>query len=405
MFLSLRRRPLQLFTIFAIFGIYVLLNVSNWWPLQLQKIRGASTYGDLRSVLSAANCYKEIGPEVYSQTGECSYQYGIALLKVLNWLKLSSINPDHFGFALTFLVVVLLLFITLPALHGNKSSFLAFISVVSPGIWLLFERGNFDLLIILILAISVSLLTLGHSVSASLLISITALFKFYTFPLLILVLLIEEKYWKRVVILGLSLSIMAPMVTDILNAESHPNPLFVAFGLPAMGLWINFFSWRFNLPISLNIPLQYFVGLIVMISLYIFSRIFSLVRYPALVMGKSGSWKLYGFLFSSTVYVSCFFAGMNYDYRLFFLSVSIVLMVAIDKNFVIGRPLLVLQFSALWFTYFFFGAIGAIPVLLALVGNFFQYVLAGYLALIVLRVVHELAPSRLTYSMDLTRKI
>ena len=405
MFLSLGRRPLQLFTILAIFGIYVLLIVSNWWPLQIQKIRGSSTYGDLRSVLSAANCYKEIGPEVYNQSGECSYQYGIVLLKVLNWLKLTSINPDHFGFALTFLVVVLLLSIALPALHSNKSSFLAFISVVSPGIWLLCERGNFDLLIILILAISVSLLTLGHSVSASLLISVTVLFKFYTFPLLILVLLIEKKYWKRIVILGLLLSIMAPIVTDILSAESHPNPLFVAFGLPAMGLWINFFSWRFSLPIFLNLPLQYFVGLILMISLYIFSRFFSSVRYPALVLGKSNSWKLYGFLFSSGVYVSCFFAGMNYDYRLFFLSVSVVLMVSIDMNFVIGKPLLVLQFSALWFTYFFFGATGAIPVLLALMGNFCQYVMAGYLALVLLRVVHELAPSRITYLMDLTRKI
>jgi hypothetical protein len=61
-------------------------------------------------------------------------------------------------------------------------SVLAFILVISPGPWLLFERGNFDLLIIILLSLSIPLINTKFSILSIVLIASTALMKFYTLP-------------------------------------------------------------------------------------------------------------------------------------------------------------------------------------------------------------------------------
>jgi hypothetical protein len=85
------------------------------------------------------------------------------------------------------------------------------------------------------------------------------------------------------------------------------------------------------------------------------------------------------FLFSSLTYVGCFLAGSNFDYRLIFLAISLALLNKAMVNSLQSRLIIVIELAALWFTYFYFGAIGAIPVLLSIAGNTAQLLLAVFL--------------------------
>ena len=92
-----------------------------------------------------------------------------------------------------------------------------------------------------------------------------------------------------------------------------------------------------------------------------------------------------GFLFSSGVYISCFLAGMNYDYRLIFLIFALLLANDSLSELIVGRWLIATQICALWATFFFFGATGPIPVFLAILGNICQLLLTLYLIGVVYR--------------------
>jgi predicted permease len=70
---------------------------------------------------------------------------------------------------------------------------------------------------------------------------------------------------------------------------------------------------------------------------------------------------------------------MNFDYRLIFLIFALLFLNASYAELRESRWFVGIQIASLWATYFFFGAVGPIPVLLAILGNFCQLILALYL--------------------------
>jgi hypothetical protein len=356
--------------------------LSKWLPLAIQKIGGGRNYADLVSVLQAAQCYKVEGDEVYSSLTTCAYQYGLFLLEFINFFNLDALDFKLLGFILFAVVVLILISLAVATADTKIQSILIFILVISPGPWLLFERGNFDLLIIVFLALGVSAINTRFSVFTILFFALTALMKFYTLPLLLLYVLIERNRLLKKIAFS-SLLVLSPIVIhNITSAESHPNPMFAAFGLPAPGLWLNFFAWRFDLPVELGMASLYFVGLfVVLFGLYLFY--FSPIK-ERFLAHQIGAFSLTGFqshafLVSAGTYVSCFLAGMNFDYRLIFLIFALLLLNASYSELRGSRWFVGVQIAALWATYFFFGAVGPIPVLLAILGNFCQLILALYL--------------------------
>lgn len=356
--------------------------LSEWLPLAIQKIGGGRNYADLVSVLQAAECYKVEGSEVYSSLTTCGYQYGLFLLDFINFFNLTSSDFRMLGFVLFAVVTLVLVSLAVVTVNTKTQSILAFVLVISPGPWLLFERGNFDLLIILFLVLGVFTINTRFSIFTILFFALTALMKFYTLPLLLLYVFIERNRFLKKIAFS-SLLVLSPIVIhNILSAESHPNPMFAAFGLPAPGLWINFFAWRFDLPIELGIASLYLVGLLVVLfGLYLFY--FSPIKERFLAHQISAfsvaGFQSHAFLVSAGAYVSCFLAGMNFDYRLIFLIFALLLLNASYAELRGSRWFVGIQIASLWATYFFFGAVGPIPVLLAILGNFCQLVLALYL--------------------------
>jgi hypothetical protein len=361
---------------------FVLLFISGWWPLKKQGIGGGHNYSDLKSVQHAATCFKVIGRAVFHSTNNCSYQYGEFLLRFLNWTRLANTSGLLLGGI--FFVLAASLIVILGALNTKSftSGLTALALILSTGPWLLFERGNFDLLIFLILFLAICATNSRTSPLALVLVAMTTLMKFYTWPLLLIHFVIEKKRSARTFAFILSIVTIPLMLRDIASATGHPNPLFAAFGLPAPGLWINFFAWRFKIPLILSVPSTYLVGgVLIFLASYLayFSRLRERILFTPIKSRISNSWQRSIFVFSTTVYLSCYLAGMNYDYRLIYLIVSLVIVNATNVEAAKSKLFIGIEIAALWLTYFFFGCTGAIPVLLALVGNICQLYLAVFL--------------------------
>ncbi len=372
----------RLLLAFSLSVFFTWLYLSEWIPLAIQRMGGGRGYVDLVSVIQAAECYKVEGIDIYSSITSCGYQYGLFLLEFINFFYLNTFNFKLLGFILFAIVGLILISLAVGTANDKNQSILAFVLVSSPGPWLLFERGNFDLLIIVFLAVGVFAINTKYSILAILFFSLTALMKFYTLPLLLLYMLIEKKGLLKKVAFASVLVLSPIIIHNIISAESHPNPMFAAFGLPAPGLWINFFAWRFDLPVELGMISLYLIGvLLVLLGLYVFY--FSPIK-KRFLAHRIEAFPLLGlpshaFLVSAGVYISCFLAGMNYDYRLIFLIFTLLLLNSSYPELRGSWWFVTTQICALWATYFFFGATGPVPVLLAILGNFCQLVLALYL--------------------------
>ena len=177
--------------LFAVLSLALLL--SSWLPLVITKTH---KYGfiDIESVLQSAKCYKIIGLDVFSASGtNCSgYIYGSNLLNFINATNLSS----HSGYLIG-LITMFLISILLAVLASNfqlKFSYpVGYIValIFSPGVWFLLERGNIDGWIFILLFISFRLLK-NNQILSFIVIFVSAIFKFYTLPVLLIFLLIAR---------------------------------------------------------------------------------------------------------------------------------------------------------------------------------------------------------------------
>jgi hypothetical protein len=366
----------------AITTFYGWLYFSQWLPLAIQNIGGGRSYADLASVLNAAQCYERIGDSVYSSGETCGYQYGIFLLQFINLFKLNSIALELLGGLLFLIVFLILLGIAVYSAKTRRKAVVIFFLAISPGPWLLFERGNFDLLVLIIVSLAVLFVGSRLSMLAVFLIALSALMKFYTLPLLLLYIMIEKRLYLKFTAGVTSAFITYFVLSDISSAPGFPNPTFVAFGLPSPGLWLNFFAWRFNVPIELNGLLQYLVGALFFLGgfyLMYFSHLQGKLSFTQLSVPTGSNLAKNAFLFSSSLYLICFLAGMNYDYRLIFLILSLSLLNVVFPSSQSSRWFLAIQMTALWATIFFFGISGPVHVFLAIFGNASQLILAVYL--------------------------
>jgi hypothetical protein len=101
------------------------------------------------------------------------------------------------GFVLFAVVTLVLVSLAVVTVNTKTQSILAFVLVISPGPWLLFERGNFDLLIILFLVLGVFTINTRFSIFTILFFALTALMKFYTLPLPLLYVFIERNRFLK----------------------------------------------------------------------------------------------------------------------------------------------------------------------------------------------------------------
>lgn len=329
---SNRTKPI-LANFFIVFMILIptlstilLMSVSDWAVFRLAGIKG-SDFKDYQTILSYRECLKETNlfefPPYFS---ECwaGFNYGfsaILLVSALNYL-LGSIAVV--GWITIFLVVTTLVGISFfCGSHDLVGRIFQSLIIISPGILLLYERGNLDSWIFIFSII----LVLGHKHLNPLLLFfclfLLTLIKFHIlFASLYLISRIPiARNYKVFMFISISLATgisLAPM------ADLIPYNWFLSFGSFMPLVYLDFGSTSVNFE-SLALGMRIMIGAVFFVCLTFLARWASpSFRRLTTLETDSRSNESVVLTFFSICYLSSFFLSTNYDYRLIFLLPALI---------------------------------------------------------------------------------
>ena len=357
---------------------YLIMYLSSWWPLQIQNVGGGHSYEDLRFVLQYVDCNFGNNDVSLKDCPLVSYQYGIVLLKIFKYIHITQFPITIVG---AFIIISLLLLFCHLVIIVQPKNFLIPIYIISPALWLLFERGNIDSLIFILLFFATITFSTKFELLGVFLIALSALIKFYTLPILLIVPFILKNKITKIISVLVFTGLVPVVAANIKAIGKFPFPMFTAFGSPSPGLWLNFFSWRFNLGFKLSDFESHVMGIFIYIitTLLILSnkKLQNRINLKAVNIANSKINRL-SIIFTLTFLIT-YLAGMNFDYRLIYLIVSLILYSKVNTDLFTNRIFQILAITSLWMTYFFFGFTGAVPVILMIVGNMSQGIIASIL--------------------------
>ena len=346
--------------------------ISDWWVFKVSgssevKIRESSDFSDLLAIRSFVACYREVGNSIYlyDDISPChiGFFYGSTLIKLFEIIKLDSIPLIYIGGAFTILFCLSLgVLASKIAAKKSQFTFVVIFSLFSPGIWLLLERANLDILIFLMVFIGSQLFSRGNEISGILVIAFSALFKFYTLPVLFVLLVITNKRLTRIVgflFVSLVFSKVFLDATSITN-PGFPSTWYISFGIKSFGLYLNLFLEHFNenrlILNSLGVGLLgYFllIAALILLSRFDKSRVQRVINILEISPNcpNCPNWNFLRnifWIFGST-FISCYLVGMSYDYRLSFLAVTGLSFIALAKYQELRiKGLTLLLIFALW---------------------------------------------------------
>ena len=375
--LQKNRKVMALVGASSVFTFYITQVVTSWPGLVSSGIRGQTDYIDQTLVLDFAKCFREFGNEIYKVNGipeQCGgFQYSSFLLWLLNNTKISEVNGSVLGVIFMFLTLGFLSVVFFAIKDYGKLHFLlAFLACISPGVWLLLERGNYDEVIFCLVVTSGLLLTSKFRVIPIFLVALSALMKFYTIPALFFVIFMTKTMKARVIYFFISIPLVVFSVFMISKVESFPSTWNVSFGLPSFGLYVEFLVSRL-LNRNFDIP-DYFLsipGLLLIIFLLILIKKFELK--PSIRLKNQEKQQRYNNLYNLVlvVFMSCYFAGMNFDYRLIYLSVLVSITPAILHENRYRTLVTVSGLFALVFNSYLFGFHGLPALAIQMSGDIF----------------------------------
>ncbi len=364
------------FTLATFFLIQV---ATSWYGLRSTEIRGSSNYIDQKSILNSAECFKTLGINVYkldTAPSECGgFQYSVELLRFLNVTRLSSIDSSVLGNVLMWLTIATMcsLFFIIRR-YGKLDNAIALISLSSPGIWLLLERGNYDEAVFILIVIASVLLTSKFQEVGIILILATVLIKFYTLPLYILSLFILRRKLSRNFFLVTSVPLTVYVLFLIREVAAFPSTWFISFGLKSLGLYAELvvnekISEQFRIPPILSTLIGIFL-------LSLFLQYFrQIAMKPAFVEKIENTNRMAKAVYTSLliVFLSCYFAGMNFDYRLILVASMIAISPAILTNNRFRSMMLFSGIISLWLSTYSFGLDGISELALQFLGDLTLY--------------------------------
>lgn len=322
--------PTRLFQIFMIliptFGVILLMYLSDWAIFRFAGIKG-SDFKDYHTILSYRECLKETNffdfPPYFSDCW-AGFNYGLSAILLVGALHYLFGSIAAVGWTTIFLVVISL--VNLSFFSGApdfKGRIFQSLIIVSPGILLLYERGNLDSWIFIFSII----LVMGHKNLNPLILFIclflVTLIKFHILfaSLYLISRLPISRNYKVCMFISLSLATgisLAPMASLI------PYNWFLSFGsfMPLVYLDFSLTSISFE---SFAPGIRIFVGAIFFTCLTFLARWASPnFRRLTLLKTNPSSNENVVFNFFSICYLSSFFISTNYDYRLIFLVPAII---------------------------------------------------------------------------------
>jgi hypothetical protein len=308
-------------TFFAITSFFLIMQLTTWPPLRFWGWWGGGNFLDTWQVLTSSDCYRSIGLQVYELENPCMiYAYGRPLLVPLAELHIGASQTSLFGIIfLIFVSATISIMITSLDYASRRKTLVAMIVAFSPPVLLLVDRGNFDSLIVFMVLLAAWIHAKGNSIIATLLIFLTAIFKYYTAPLLLLMVFVSKNKISKgiagLLCLVAALSILRDLkITQFIFTTTNPN---LTFGLGHEFLYMsnyNSFDWMEK---------YRQVGGAVFV-LVCFGASFLWLRKKAIELNgsKDKAFARNLYVFSTTVIISCYLTGVSADYRLIFLLIS-----------------------------------------------------------------------------------
>jgi hypothetical protein len=261
---------------------------------------------------------------IYSQieaSDTCSgFNYGTTLLILLSIFPID--GEFYIAAALTVGVLAVFVLGYFLANTYNMSFWqrvLVSAAFFSPGTYLLFERGNLDLVIFLLIVTAAVLLGRGAFFPAYFVVVFATLLKFYALPLVIIVSLFSTTLRQRILTAVLSVLTLAWVFVDYSRGQILPVYGPVQFGYPVLD---HYFVW-FGLSLQ---PLPSLIGFLAP------WLVWALLVMIARKSGKGFQAELtksidnihgdYAFVFTAITFCAMFFVGLSFDYRLIFLALA-----------------------------------------------------------------------------------
>ena len=330
----------------------------NWPLLKFFGWRGPIVFWDTNAVLASVDCYSSVGLSVFKAADgdPCAgYIYGSNLLRFLTFLNLGEIRASFFGWTFLIFLAIIFGFLTFLLKPDGlyKASYLYPI-FISPPIFLLIERGNFDSLIFIFFFTAVILHSYGFKFISFCIILTISTWKFYTYPLAILMLFAIKSAYLRFI--GLALFFLG-IIQALKDLSFIPNiSVAVADGSFGVLVWGSYLN---RLSISIDFLSSYVFGvaaLLITLSILLFfkskivldTKVFSDIR---------AKQRFSSSLFQSSfvVFFSCYMVGLNYDYRLIFLitaSIGFNLLGSdCQKSEFVQSLVWILTIACMWFSF------------------------------------------------------
>ena len=274
---------------------------------------------DCRLDLSLPNLFS-----VYSQietSDTCpGFNYGMPLI-----ILLSIFHISWDSYILIALVFGLLGVFGLGAFLGSSYTMnswqriLSVLAVFSPGAFLLFERGNLDLIIFLMVVMSAVLFRGNLFIPSLLVIVLVSLMKFYTAPLVLLMAFMAKRPGQRAVAWTMTFGTFIWIAIDLSRGSTLPIQGSVQFGYPVLN---HYFEWLGLFLAPLPSALGFVAPWLIWALLVVAEKGLDGTNRLQLQTATKALSDDYAFLFTGITFIAMFFVGLSYDYRLIFLALA-----------------------------------------------------------------------------------
>ena len=335
-------------------NIVTIVNLILDWPLIKFANMRVPGYTD-SNVLESVKCFSE-GLDVYStdfHTSDCVYAYGSAFLIIGKVFGLNG-GMRHQVSLIFALMVSSIIAVVLGKYLQDKFSIkyiYVLMTVASPATSFLFERGNFDQLVFIL----VFLAAISHSnqlrVLSLLIITFTAMFKYYTFPLLIFYILINRRILNRLFMLTIPIFTLTLIYIDWNRTTFRPaTGGCCQFGGASFSYYFRFFGMTGNQGIWILLS-SILMGIFALIILKLPKVLVPLLETSRNFKSNSINPFEIFIEWSGLILITTWFLGFNYDYRLIYFTIAGLVVINLkSKNKVISTLWILCYLVSLWAT-------------------------------------------------------
>jgi hypothetical protein len=324
------RRKFSLIVFFTI--IYALSAYFGWPSVQLGGLRIVE-FVDLAAIIQSGNLcagqldfwgFLDLSQPLPEGCGGFIYGRPLLALLAMGSIPLTWLVPIAILLGLVTIIMIAVLIGDISGLNKSKLV-IATAAIFSPGVFLLFERANFDLLMVIGVLVAAFLWSKERFFSGLLVVGITSVFKYYTVPLLLIAPFLFGRGRKQI---GFGL-VISVVISSYAFLDYSQLPRVPGFGWAQFGSAVlPHYFLNLGLPVSNLVSNAFGIMVPLVLGFFVFRK--SKHQGKNLILG---SWFRFAnlntslaFISLSTVFVSCFFAGLNFDYRLIFLAIPGVIL-------------------------------------------------------------------------------